>query len=135
MVPFPVKATGILSSPHRRCPVRSARISSIGVAGCRSGVEWQVGLDLAARPSLCLTAYPGLMRSVTMLEAVPGDGCPDRDVAQPRARVVGDAQQHPGMAGQEAPVRHVPAAYYFISRNILLVTGCEHSVKATLWGR
>jgi hypothetical protein len=29
-----------------------------------------------------------------------------RDVARPRGRVVGDAQQHPGVAGQEAPARH-----------------------------
>jgi hypothetical protein len=30
-------------------------------------------------------------------------GC---DVAQPRARVAGDAQQHPGVAGQEAAARY-----------------------------
>jgi hypothetical protein len=35
-----------------------------------------------------------------------GDARPGRDLAQPYARVVGDAQQHPGVAGQEAPVRH-----------------------------
>ena len=37
---------------------------------------------------------------------VLGDARPGRDVAQPHARVVGDAQQHPGVAGQEAPVRY-----------------------------
>ena len=35
-----------------------------------------------------------------------GDTRPGRDVAQPHARVVGDAQQHPGVVGQEAPARH-----------------------------
>jgi hypothetical protein len=33
--------------------------------------------------------------------AVLGDIHAGRDVAQPRARVVGDAQPHPGVAGQE----------------------------------
>ena len=35
-----------------------------------------------------------------------GDARPGRDVAQPHARVAGDAQRHPGTVGQEAPVRH-----------------------------
>jgi hypothetical protein len=30
----------------------------------------------------------------------------DRDVAEPHARVAGDAQQHPGVAGQDTPARH-----------------------------
>jgi hypothetical protein len=34
-----------------------------------------------------------------------GDACSGRDVAQPYARVVGDAQQDPGVVGEEAPVR------------------------------
>ena len=38
--------------------------------------------------------------------AALGDVQAGRDVARPRARVVGDAQQHPGVAGQEAPARH-----------------------------
>jgi hypothetical protein len=29
-----------------------------------------------------------------------------RDVAEPHARVAGDAQQHPGVAGQDTPARH-----------------------------
>ena len=58
--------------------------------------------------------------AVLVLDDVPGlgeigddagggalaDARPGRDVPQPHARVVGDAQQHPGVAGQEAPVRH-----------------------------
>ena len=35
-----------------------------------------------------------------------GDARPGRDVAQPHARVVGDAQQHPGVVGQATPVGH-----------------------------
>jgi hypothetical protein len=38
--------------------------------------------------------------------AALGDAQAGREVAQPHARVVGDAQQHPGVVGQEAPVRH-----------------------------
>jgi hypothetical protein len=36
----------------------------------------------------------------------PGDARPGHDVAQPNARVVGDAQQQPDVVGQEAPVRY-----------------------------
>jgi hypothetical protein len=46
---------------------------------------------------------------------------------------VGDAQQHRGVVGQEALVRHAREILYFISRNLLLVSGCERSVKITLW--
>jgi hypothetical protein len=42
------------------------------------------------------------------VRATLGDAQDGRDVAQSRARVVGDAQQDPGMVGEEAPVRHVP---------------------------
>jgi hypothetical protein len=39
-----------------------------------------------------------------------GDARPGRDVAQPHARVVGDAQQHPGVVGQELQSA-TPASY------------------------
>jgi hypothetical protein len=35
-----------------------------------------------------------------------GDAQPGGDVAQPQPRVAGDAQQHPGVVGQETPGRH-----------------------------
>ena len=38
--------------------------------------------------------------------AALGDAHAGRDVARSRARVVGDAQQHPGVAGQETLARH-----------------------------
>lgn len=34
-----------------------------------------------------------------------GDAQSGSDVAQPYPRIAGDAQQHPGVAGQEAPAR------------------------------
>src|SRR5690349_6127579 len=58
-----------------------------------------------------------------------GDAHSGRDVAQSHARVVGDAQRHPGVAGQEAPVRHVCTLLYFISRKILPVSDCRRSVR------
>jgi hypothetical protein len=42
---------------------------------------------------------PWAVRSVTPVLAA--------DVAQPQARVVVDAQRHPGVAGQEASVRRL----------------------------
>jgi hypothetical protein len=39
--------------------------------------------------------------------AALGDAQAGRDVAQPHARVAGDAQQDPGMAGQEIPALHL----------------------------
>ena len=59
-----------------------------------------------------------------------GDAYSGRDVAQSHARVVGDAQQHPGVVGQEAPVRHVRTLPQIISGDLLLVSGCRRSVGA-----
>ncbi len=39
--------------------------------------------------------------------AALGDAQAGRDVAQPHSRFVGDAQQDPGMAGQEIPALHL----------------------------
>jgi hypothetical protein len=41
-----------------------------------------------------------------------GAARPGRDVTQPHARVVGNAQQHPGVAGQETPVRPNPMVHH-----------------------
>ena len=51
-----------------------------------------------------------------------------RDVARPRGRVVSDAQQHPGVAGQEAPVRHHNNRPFFPEIR-LLVFDCECSLR------
>jgi hypothetical protein len=69
----------------------------------------QMGLDLVAVAAavLALDDVPGLGEIGN--DAVGGaldDARPGRDVAEPDARVVGDAQQHPRMVGREAPVRH-----------------------------
>ena len=53
------------------------------------------------------------------VDAAVRDAQAGRDVAQPRARVVGDAQQDPGVVGQETPAFH--ASQTTVSRNILLV--------------
>ena len=85
-----------------------------------------------------------------------GDAQARRDVAQPRARVVRDAQQHPGVGSQETPVRHarklaqlvsgntLPASgsiWVNISRNLLLVfwnqrnVACRHRGPAVAGGQ
>jgi len=38
--------------------------------------------------------------------AAIGDARAGRDVAEPHARVAGDAQQRPGVVGQETPAHH-----------------------------
>jgi hypothetical protein len=68
-----------------------------------------VGLDLVAVAAAVFLLHdvPGLGEiGDDAVGGAPGDGRPGRDVAQPHARVVGDARQHPGVAGQEAPVRY-----------------------------
>jgi hypothetical protein len=53
---------------------------------------------------------PWALRSV--MSRPGGDIQAGGDVAQARARVVGDAYQHPGVAGQETPVRHDQTVYH-----------------------
>jgi hypothetical protein len=50
-----------------------------------------------------------------------GDADAGRDVTQPHSRVVGNAQQHPSMVGQETPVRHAVQNTMLFSGNTLLV--------------
>jgi len=52
-----------------------------------------------------------------------GDVQARRDIAQPRARVVRDAQQHPGVGSQETPVRHARKLAQLISGNTLPASG------------
>jgi hypothetical protein len=40
------------------------------------------------------------------VRAALGNAQAGRDVPQPRARVAGDAQQHPGVVGEETPALH-----------------------------
>ena len=80
-------------------------------------------LDLVAVAAAVLLLHdvPGLSQiGDDTVGAALGDAHPGRDVAQPHARVVGDAQQHPGMVGQETPPLHHPNLTQF-SRNRLLV--------------
>ena len=116
------------SRPHRRAaglPVRPAPVIGVGLRR-RSGAgeegqhladggllaggfgQRQVGLDLIA-----VAAAVFLLQHVTgfgqvgddAVGAAFGDAQAGREVAQPHARVAGDAQQQPGVAGQETPVR------------------------------
>jgi hypothetical protein len=69
----------------------------------------QVGLDLVVVASAVFRL--GHVASLDKVgeDAVGsalGDAQTDSDVAQAQARVVSDAQQNAGMAGQEAPLRH-----------------------------
>jgi phage shock protein PspC (stress-responsive transcriptional regulator) len=74
-----------------------------------------------ARPHL--TAVAGIVHPDAMWQLC-------RDVTQSGARVVRDAQQHPGVGGQETPARHATKCT-IISGKILLVLDCKHR----LWGR
>ena len=66
----------------------------------------EVGLDLVAVAAaiFLLDHVAAAVRSVTMPWALRS--VMSRLAAMSRARVVDDAQQHPGVAGQEAPARH-----------------------------
>ena len=71
----------------------------------------QVRLDLVAVAAavFLLDHITGLGEvSDDAVGAALGDAQAGRDVAQPRARVMRDAQQDPGVIGQETPVRHAP---------------------------
>jgi hypothetical protein len=63
------------------------------------------------------------------VRAALGDTHGGGDVPQPRTRILRDAQQHPGVIGQEAPSLHPQESTTNISRNILLVFefGCKFS--------
>src|SRR5207248_5133513 len=95
----------------------------------------QVRLDLVAVAAavLLLHEVPGLSQiSDDAVGAALGDAHPGSDVAQSHAGVVGDAQQHPGVVGQEAPVCHAHTLSQTISGSLLLVSACERSVKIAL---
>jgi AcrR family transcriptional regulator len=92
------------------------------VAGCEKGNDladgrlpgaWlgyrQVSLDLVAvaAPVLPRDHVAGLGQvGDDAVRSALGDAQAGRDVAQSRARVVGDVQQDPGVVGQETPLRH-----------------------------
>jgi hypothetical protein len=68
-----------------------------------------VGLDLVAVAAAVFLLYhvPGCGEiGDQAVGAALGDAQAGSDVAQPHARVAGDAQQHPGVAGQETPAHH-----------------------------
>jgi hypothetical protein len=68
-----------------------------------------VGLDLVAVAAavFLLDDVPGCDQvGHDAVGAALGDVQAGRDIAQPGARVAGDAQQDPGVIGQEAPARH-----------------------------
>src|SRR5579864_7500989 len=77
--------------------------------------EREVRLDLVAVAAavLLLDHVAGLGQlGDDAISAALGDAQPGRDVTQPRTGVVCDAHQHPGVAGQETPVRHDQTAYH-----------------------
>jgi hypothetical protein len=95
-----------ISSPT---PARSARTSRMVHSRLTGFWQRQVRLDLVAVAAavLVLDDVPGLGEiGDDAVGGALGDARPGRDVAQPHALVVGNAQQHPGVIGQEAPVRH-----------------------------
>jgi hypothetical protein len=69
----------------------------------------QVGLDLVAVAAavFVLDYVAGIGEIVDdAMSSALGDAQAGRDVAQPGSRIAGDAQQNPGMVGQETPGRH-----------------------------
>jgi hypothetical protein len=85
-------------------PSGTARTSpTAGSRGAALG-QRQVGLDLVAVAAAVLLLHhitcPGEVGNDAVGAAL-GDAQAGGDVAQPRARVVGEAHQHPGVGGQE----------------------------------
>src|SRR6266704_1847041 len=91
------------------CQDFAGRCQSPAVRHWQRSAKRQVGLDLVAVAAAVLVLDdvpgPGEIGDDAVSGAL-GDARPGRDVAQPHARVAGDAQQHPGVVGQETPVRH-----------------------------
>jgi SUF system for Fe-S cluster assembly SufBD-like protein len=86
-------------------------------------VRREVGLDLVAVAAAVFLLDGIAGRGQVGDDAVGaalGDAHRGRDVAQPHARVICDAQQDPGVLGQEAPALHASKTTTN-SRNILLV--------------
>ena len=80
----------------------------------------QVGLDLVAVASAVLlrdhVAGLGEVGDDAVRTAL-SDAQAGRDVAQSRARVVGDMQQDPRVVGQEAPFRHIAKISPFLEKD------------------
>jgi hypothetical protein len=104
----PVKATEIIRSLHRRRRSGGPGSRRWCVSGCRSrGAAGGPGSGSGCGGRPCADDVPGLGEiGDDAVGLALGDARPGRDVAQPHARVAGDAQQHPGVIGQDAPVRH-----------------------------
>ena len=79
-----------------------------------------MGLDLVAVASAVLlrdhVAGLGEVGDDAMGTAL-SDAQAGRDVTQPRARVVGDMQQDPGVVGQETPLRHLARISPFLEKD------------------
>jgi hypothetical protein len=92
--------------------------------------QWQVRLDVVP-----VTPAVFLLDQVAALDEVRddaegaafGDVQAGRDVTQAHLGVVGHAQEHQGMIGQEGPARHVERIP--VTGKNLLVSCCEYSVR------
>jgi hypothetical protein len=71
-----------------------------------------LGHDELERAIFLLDHLPGPARSATMPWALRSVMPRLAAMSQPRAGVVCDAHQHPGVAGQETPVRHDQTVYH-----------------------
>src|SRR5205085_11007366 len=103
-----------------------------GLAGGRLP-ERLVGLDLVAvTPALLLLDDVAGLGEVgdDAVGAALGDPDPLGDVAQPDAGVMGDADQHPSVVGEEVPTLHAPDSTLSDSRKLLLVFGAREEVGA-----
>ena len=88
--------------------------------------QWQVGLDpVAVAAAVSLLHHVAGLGEVgdDAMSGALGDAQAGGDVAQPDPWVVGDAQQHPGVVGQETPFRHARKLAQLISGNALPAFG------------
>ena len=84
-----------IHAEHREPPCFSSK------AGSRPSGQFTCGGRLSASPRSRLGRVGDGAAGAALGAARAG-----RDVAEPRARVAGDAQQHPGVAGPDTPAHH-----------------------------
>src|SRR5450755_355635 len=115
LAPGPGRDPGGSGDEPAMCCEEGDDLANGGFSGAEFGHR-QVGLDLVAVAAAVLmpehVARLGEIGHDAVGSAL-GDAQAGRDVAQPHVRVLGDTQQHPGVVGQESPVRHAKSILLF----------------------
>jgi putative membrane protein len=111
----PVRAAG---PRRRRLQTRIRGIRTGLIAGVAALIVVMISIIQNAHAANInfLGAHLRLSLAVTLLCAAIagalGDAQAGRDLPQQRAGIAGDAQQHPGMPGQEIPVPHITIMHH-----------------------